>query len=80
MKLNFLLTFSVIFRKNKKHNAFNNITGENDIALLKLEKKVTFSRRIKPACLSDVDLAKPTPNAYITGWVYIAFNESYFVS
>ena len=28
-----------------------------------------FSNTIKPICLSDVDLAKPNTNGWLTGWV-----------
>ena len=56
-----------------KHPGYNKIAFNNDIALLKLAKPVTFTNKIKPACLSDVDLAQPTSDAYITGWVFIYF-------
>ena len=47
------------------HEKFDLRTYENDIAILKLGKKVSFSAYIKPMCL-------PPPNLVVNGTVYIA--------
>uniref|UniRef100_A0A3B3ZCQ1 pancreatic elastase II n=1 Tax=Periophthalmus magnuspinnatus TaxID=409849 RepID=A0A3B3ZCQ1_9GOBI len=52
-----------------KHPKYNDHMSRNDIALLKLERPVTFSDTIKPACLPEEGTVLPngTP-CYVTGW------------
>ncbi|XP_059208092.1 transmembrane protease serine 2-like [Centropristis striata] len=51
------------------HQQYNPETHDNDIALLKLNTPLTFSRTVKPVCLPnmDVDLSAGQ-RAWITGW------------
>ncbi|XP_061754090.1 transmembrane protease serine 2 isoform X1 [Nerophis ophidion] len=51
------------------HEKFDSETNDNDIALLKLKKPLTFSRKVKPVCLlnNGMELMAGTP-AWITGW------------
>uniref|UniRef100_A0A8C5SBK0 Peptidase S1 domain-containing protein n=1 Tax=Laticauda laticaudata TaxID=8630 RepID=A0A8C5SBK0_LATLA len=51
------------------HSHFKKETYENDIALFKLQKPITFNDYIQPICLlpSPLFLSNDTP-CYITGW------------
>lgn len=51
------------------HKDFDTDTNDNDIALLKLNTPLTFSRTVKPVCLPNVgvDLSAQR-QAWITGW------------
>lgn len=37
------------------HENYNEITFENDIALLKIEKPIAFSKEVQPICLPEKD-------------------------
>ena len=52
------------------HPFFNSRTGSNNIALLKLEKKVSFTDFIRPICLPPPDLPEPKDGTLmeISGW------------
>ncbi|XP_059208094.1 transmembrane protease serine 2-like [Centropristis striata] len=51
------------------HQQYNQETHDNDIALLKLDTPLTFSRTVRPVCLPNmgVDLSAGQ-RAWITGW------------
>ncbi|KAJ6648772.1 Venom protease [Pseudolycoriella hygida] len=51
------------------HENYSRITGQNDIALVKLQEQISFSRHILPACLSDdsTDLSSDV-EVIVTGW------------
>ncbi|CAF0790987.1 unnamed protein product [Brachionus calyciflorus] len=50
------------------HPSYNTDTLKNDIALMKLEKPVTFNDKIQPACLPANNYAQPGRVAMVTGW------------
>lgn len=51
------------------HEHYNTETNDNDIALLKLNSKLSFSSTVKPVCLPNfgMEFSAGTP-AWITGW------------
>ena len=55
------------------HPAYDKDTDDTDIALMKLKKKVTFTQRVRPACLSDIFKTSGTTECYVTGWGNDAF-------
>lgn len=63
------------------HEKFNTVSFANDIAILKLDKKVTFKDRIKPICLplegpftSEELVAKRDPGI-VAGWGTVSYNN-----
>uniref|UniRef100_A0A670JF83 Acrosin n=1 Tax=Podarcis muralis TaxID=64176 RepID=A0A670JF83_PODMU len=52
------------------HQDYNPRTEANDIALIKLEKPVTFSDYVQPACLPPVTMGSDTSfsDCHISGW------------
>jgi len=63
---------SALYRRTKSvhlHPAYNVYTSENDMALLKLNKKVPFSAQLQPICLPcpDVNLTAGE-NVTVIGW------------
>lgn len=51
------------------HDNYNPETHENDIALVQLDKEVTFNRYIHTVCLPEANQAISTGStAYVTGW------------
>nr|XP_019941102.1 PREDICTED: transmembrane protease serine 2 [Paralichthys olivaceus]XP_019941103.1 PREDICTED: transmembrane protease serine 2 [Paralichthys olivaceus]XP_019941104.1 PREDICTED: transmembrane protease serine 2 [Paralichthys olivaceus] len=51
------------------HENYNAETNDNDIALLKLDTPLTFTRTVKPVCLPNFGVnASPGSQAWITGW------------
>ncbi|XP_059952868.1 transmembrane protease serine 11D [Mesoplodon densirostris] len=51
------------------HNNYKPETQENDIALLQLDREVTFTRNIRMVCLPDASQnIPPGTTAYVTGW------------
>ncbi|NP_001082915.1 serine protease 60.1 precursor [Danio rerio] len=51
------------------HPSYNNLTNENDIALLHLSSAVTFSNYIRPVCLAAQNSVFPNgTSSWITGW------------
>ncbi|KAI4542885.1 hypothetical protein MG293_007011 [Ovis ammon polii] len=51
------------------HDNYNPETHENDIALVQLDKEVTFNRYIHTVCLPEANQAiSPGSTAYVTGW------------
>ena len=57
----------------KMHANYNAKTFENDIAILKLDRKVTFSDSIKAACLPFADVDYVDKQATVAGWGTIYF-------
>jgi len=55
------------------HPAYNKDTDDSDIALMKLKKKVTFTQRVRPACISGAFKTSGTTECYVTGWGNDAF-------
>lgn len=52
-----------------KHPGYNNVTNDNDIALLKLRSPVTFTDYIRPVCLAaDHSVFNNGTDSWITGW------------
>ncbi|TKC34447.1 hypothetical protein EI555_012748, partial [Monodon monoceros] len=76
--LQWTVTFgiSTIFPKERRgirtiliHNNYKPGTHENDIALLQLDREVTFTRNIHTVCLPDASQnILPGSPAYVTGW------------
>ncbi|KAF5298248.1 hypothetical protein FQR65_LT09759 [Abscondita terminalis] len=56
--------------KTTPHPFYSIKSGNNDIALLTLEKNVKFTDFIRPICLPPADLAEPIPGTLldISGW------------
>ncbi|XP_071371407.1 transmembrane protease serine 2 [Centroberyx affinis] len=51
------------------HEKYDTETNDNDIALLRLNTPLTFSRTVKPVCLPNVGVdLYPGRQAWITGW------------
>ncbi|KAM4619777.1 transmembrane protease serine 2 [Polymixia lowei] len=51
------------------HENYDTDTQDNDIALMRLETPLTFSRTVKPVCLPNVGVnLSPERQAWITGW------------
>ncbi|XP_076607212.1 transmembrane protease serine 2 [Chaetodon auriga] len=51
------------------HEGFDTQTNNNDIALLKLDTPLIFSRTVKPVCLPNIDVDLSVGRqAWITGW------------
>lgn len=50
------------------HPAYDKDTDDSDIALMKLKAKVTFTQRVRPACLSSALKPTGTTECYVTGW------------
>ncbi|XP_043118558.1 uncharacterized protein LOC122361707 isoform X2 [Puntigrus tetrazona] len=56
-------------RRIIKHPSYNNLTNENDIALLKLRTPVTFTDYIRPVCLAAYNsVFNSGTDSWITGW------------
>jgi len=51
-----------------RHRDFNPKNFNNDIALIKLRKPVTFKKHIQPVCLPNKDYKISGKTGYITGW------------
>lgn len=51
------------------HKNYNSITHENDIAVVKLERDVDFTKNIHRVCLPvATQNISPGSTAYVTGW------------
>ncbi|XP_071945875.1 trypsin-like [Antedon mediterranea] len=50
------------------HENYNDRTLDNDIALLKLDSTVQFTKYISPVCLPDKDLQSYKAECVVTGW------------
>ncbi|KAK5858928.1 hypothetical protein PBY51_003035 [Eleginops maclovinus] len=50
------------------HEKFDTKSNDNDIALLKLDRPLTFTRNVKPVCLPNVGMDLSEHQAWITGW------------
>lgn len=56
-----------------QHPQYNNITNNNDIALILLSSSVTFTNYIRPVCLAGQGSSFPSgTQCWITGWGDIA--------
>eukprot|EP00069_Balaena_mysticetus_P010259 bmy_20604T0 len=76
--LQWTVTFgiSITFPKERRgvrtiliHNNYKPETHENDIALLQLDREVTFTRDIHTVCLPEASQnIPPGSTAYVTGW------------
>ncbi|XP_067285782.1 uncharacterized protein si:dkey-32n7.7 [Pseudorasbora parva] len=52
-----------------KHPSYNNVSNDNDIALVKLSSPVTFTDYIRPVCLaSDLSVFNNGTDSWVTGW------------
>lgn len=49
------------------HEAYGRTSKENDIAVVKMKQRATFSNSIRPACLQQADTLDKT-RAIATGW------------
>ena len=50
------------------HSGYDTTTHVNDIALLKLAKKVTFSASVRPICVPEEDQSYDNRQATVVGW------------
>ena len=66
------VTFSLVsFSSTTVHLDYNTSTFDNDIAVLKLESKITFVQNIvQPACLPEASFAPDETGviSYVSGW------------
>lgn len=62
---------------SKTHPTYTTKNKYNDIGLVELVEKVTFTEFIKPVCLQvDPDLSHQRRKIIITGWGYIDKEKS----
>ncbi|XP_040006077.1 transmembrane protease serine 2 [Xiphias gladius] len=67
----FKMSFGVgkTVQKIISHDKFNTRNNDNDIALLKLDTPLTFTRTVKPVCLPSIGVSVSAEHqAWITGW------------
>ena len=57
----------------KLHENYNEVTFENDIAMIRLDRPATFSKSIWPICLPAADRDFTNTRAYVIGWFIIEF-------
>ena len=50
------------------HPEYNNVTNNNDLALLKMKKRIRFTREVSPVCLPDSDDPLNYYDCMVTGW------------
>ncbi|CAD7014706.1 unnamed protein product [Ceratitis capitata] len=56
------------------HPEYNPSTGSNDMAVLRLDKRIEFAQHIKPICVTNED-PKPGEKCITTGWGKQAINS-----
>ena len=60
------------------HDNYKPETHENDIALVQLDREVTFNRYIHTVCLPEANQAiSPGSTAYVTGWGSQSYSGKY---
>lgn len=60
------------------HDNYNPETHENDIALVQLDREVTYTRYIHRVCLPEANQAiSPGSTAYVTGWGSQSYSGEY---
>jgi len=64
-------TFSVLSMKN--HENYNDVTYENDIAIIKLDRAATLSKSVWPICLPPASERFTNRRAFVIGWGTIYF-------
>jgi len=60
----------------KVNKDFHPKNFNNDIALIKLDRPVTFKKHIQPVCLPDKDELVHDKTGYVTGWGRTMFKKS----
>jgi len=60
----------------KVNQDFHPKNFNNDIALIKLDRPVTFKKHIQPVCLPDKDELLHDKTGYVTGWGRTMFKKS----
>ena len=60
----------------KVNKDFHPKNFNNDIALIKLDRPVTFKKHIQPVCLPDKDELVHDKTGYVTGWGRTMFRKS----
>ena len=51
-----------------EHPLYNNVTSVNDLALLKVDKPIRFTREVMPACLAESVDELDKYSCHVTGW------------
>ncbi|ESN97233.1 hypothetical protein HELRODRAFT_85581 [Helobdella robusta] len=51
-----------------RHFQYNDVTIENDLALLKLTEKLTFNSSVRPICISNRKILEVYDVCVVTGW------------
>ena len=64
-------TYSLV--SMQAHVSYNTTTFENDIAILKLDRDVPFSRSVYPICLPPSGKDYANTRAFVIGWGTIYF-------
>lgn len=65
----------VIITERLKHPEYRTSSNYNDIGLLKLQRRITFNRYMRPACL-PVETAITSRKAVATGWGLVEWSGS----
>ena len=60
----------------KVNKDFHPKNFNNDIALIKLDRPVTFKKHIQPVCLPDKDKLLHDKTGYVTGWGRTMYKKS----
>ena len=64
-------TFSVLSMKN--HENYNDVTYENDIAIIKLDRAATLSKSVWPICLPPASERFTNRRAFVIGNIQVNF-------
>ncbi|XP_029304349.1 transmembrane protease serine 2 [Cottoperca gobio] len=63
------MSFGTTVDKIISHQKYDTLTNDNDIALLKLDTPLGFTRTVKPVCLPNIGVDLSAEHqAWITGW------------
>lgn len=60
---------SISFQDIIRHEGYSSYNKKNDIALLKISKKMEFTPHVRPACLeTNLDDQDTNIELYVSGW------------
>jgi len=71
------LPFQLVGAKSvDSHPEYNPATGSNDMAIIRLQKRLEFATHIQPICISDED-PSPSEQCITSGWGKQALQSKY---